>query len=346
MLACCGVASHAEGKLSVYARKLLAGRGQAVPAVMRSAAEGRGLVPAYVHLSPGADPSVLGRLGVEVNIRAGSVVTARIPVDSLAAVSALDCVEYVQTAVPVSPMVDLVRPAVGADRVLAGTGLSRPYTGRGVVVGIIDSGFDYTHPDFYDGVSGELRIRRVWEQGYDGGTPPEGFTYGCEFDTADEILTAAGDVTTNSHGTHVAGIAAGADNSLGYAGIAPDADIVLVSMAGAETENNVNLSDAIAYIYGYAESVGKPCVINMSLGNQSGPHDGTSTFDVIADGLQGPGRLIVGSVGNFGAGKLHAFKDFAGGRPDTLRTFIDYKNALSPQTAGGDIVFASTECFV
>ena len=337
MLACCGVASHAEGKLSVYARKLLAGRGQAVPAVMRSAAEGRGLVPAYVHLSPGADPSVLGRLGVEVNIRAGSVVTARIPVDSLAAVSALDCVEYVQTAVPVSPMMDLVRPAVGADRVLAGTGLSRPYTGRGVVVGIIDSGFDYTHPDFYDGVSGELRIRRVWEQGYDGGTPPEGFTYGCEFDTADEILTAAGDVTTNSHGTHVAGIAAGADNSLGYAGIAPDADIVLVSMAGAETENNVNLSDAIAYIYGYAESVGKPCVINMSLGNQSGPHDGTSTFDVIADGLQGPGRLIVGSVGNFGAGKLHASKDFAGGRPDTLRTFIDYKNSLSPQTAGGDI---------
>ena len=335
MLACCGASVSAQSKLSVYARKLMAGRAGAAQLAVRASAPGR--VPAYIHLTPDADLSALGRMGVEVNLRAGSVVTARIPAGSLAAVSALDCVEYVQTAVPVRQMMDLVRPGIGADRVLSGEGLPGAYSGRGVVVGIIDSGFDYTHPNFYDDASGELRIRRVWEQGYDGGTPPEGFTYGSEFDTPDEILAAEGDVTSNSHGTHVAGIAAGADNTLGYAGIAPGADIVLVSMDGAGTDNNVNLSDAIAYIYDYAEAEGKPCVINMSLGNQSGPHDGTSTFDVLADAMQGPGRIIVGSVGNFGANRLHASKTFAGGAPDTLRTFVDYKNGLSPQTAGGDI---------
>ena len=66
----------------------------------------------------------------------------------------------------------------------------------------------------------------------------------------EEILKVAGDVTSNSHGTHVAGIAAGADSLDGntYYGVAGDADIVLVSM-GETTPNNVNLSDAIAYIY-------------------------------------------------------------------------------------------------
>ena len=61
----------------------------------------------------------------------------------------------------------------------------------------------------------------------------------------------------------------------------------------------------MAYIYRYAESVGKPCVINVSLGVQAGPHDGTSTFDTLADAMLGPGRLLVGSVGNFGGINFH-----------------------------------------
>lgn len=52
------------------------------------------------------------------------------------------------------------------------------------------------------------------------------------------------------------------------------------------------------YIYDYAESVRKPCVINMSLGSHIGPHDGTSTFDQVADNLQGPGKLFAGAAGN------------------------------------------------
>ncbi len=333
MMACAAGAGHAQSKLSPDARRLLAERASA-PTRTASAA----MVQAYVTLAPGGDAAAVERLGCEVNLRSGRLLTARIPVGALADVASLPDVAYVQTATPVAPMMDVARPAGRVDLVQQGEGLAAPFTGNGVVVGIIDSGFDYTHPNFYNGDRTELRIRRVWEQGTATGTPPEGFSYGSEFDTEEEILAAAGDVSTNSHGTHVAGIAAGADRSLGdYHGVAPDADIVLVSMSGADTETNVNISDAIAYIYAYAESVGKPCVINMSLGTQVGPHDGTSTFDVLSDAMQGPGRLLVGSMGNFGGGNFHATKAFAGTAADTLRTFVDFKNGLSASAAGGVI---------
>lgn len=325
-----------QSKLSLYARKLLSQQ-EAVDVVTRTS-QASEMVSAYIHLRPGASSDVLVACGVEVNQHVGDILTVRIPIGQLEVVAALDDVAYVQTAVPVRGMMDKVRAATGVDLVQQGTELPQAYYGDGVVVGIIDLGFEYTHPNFYDVDRENLRIKRVWEQSTTTGTPPEGFSYGTEFDTAEEIEAANGDVTTNSHGSHVAGIAAGADHEdSGYYGVACDADIVLVSMGSERMENNVNLSDAIAYIYNYAESVGKPCVINMSLGNHAGPHDGTSTFDVLADQLQGEGRLLVGSVGNFGGNKFHVSKVFSSAAIDSVRTFIDYRNGLSASTAGGDI---------
>lgn len=332
IMACFSAALHAGSKLSPETRRLLAMQSE-VPTRSVSA-----VVQTYIHLTPGADVSELTRLGVEVNLHFGDIVTARVPVASLQAVSDLDCVTYVQVAQKARPMMDLARVAGRVDLLQQGSGLPQAYDGTGVVVGIIDSGFDYTHPNFYDADGNVLRIKRVWEQSYQGGTPPEGFTYGTEMTTPEQILAAAGDVVTVTHGSHVAGIAAGADRSLGdYHGVAPNADLVLVSIDTEDDQTNVNISDAIAYIYSYAESVGKPCVINMSLGMHTGPHDGTSTFDVIADGLQGPGRLLVGSMGNFGATALHTMKNYSGTASDTLRTFVDYLLTPSTTTVGGDI---------
>ena len=291
-MACAASSAQADGKLSPEARHLLAGRGSVAARTAPA-----GVVSAYIHLAHGADASALAGLGVEVNLRCGDILTARVPVASLAAVASLPGVEYVQAATPVAPMMDVARPAARVDLVQQGAGLPRAYDGTGVVVGIIDSGFDYTHPAFYTADRSELRIKRVWEQGYDGGTPPEG----------------------------------------SYQGVATGADIVLVSISGVDTETNVNISDAISYIYSYAESVGKPCVVNMSLGAQVGPHDGTSTFDVLSDAMQGPGRLLVGSIGNFGATKLHASMVSEGEAPDTLRTFVDYLRTLTASDNGGTI---------
>ena len=116
-------------------------------------------------------PSAWQRLRARAPSACGDIATARIPAGALEAAASLPDVAYVQTAVPVARMMDIVRPAVGADLVQAGSGLPRPFTGRGVVVGIIDAGFDYTHPNFRT-PSGELRIRRVWEQGYGGARRP------------------------------------------------------------------------------------------------------------------------------------------------------------------------------
>ena len=130
------------------------------------------------------------------------------------------------------------------------------------------------------------------------------------------------------------GIATGADNTNDKEvyGVATDADIVLVSYNSTNmyTGDNTAIIDGIKYIFDYAESVGKPCVINMSLGSYWGPHDGTSTFDRLADELQGPGRLLVGSCGNSGGTKYHASKTFEGNKPDTLATFFNFKYTNAP----------------
>lgn len=332
-MACAATQLSAQSKLSPGARHILASQGSAQARIAPA-----GMIPAYIHLAPGAGVSALERLGVEVNLHCGSIVTARVPASALAAVAALDAVAYVQTATAVRPMMDVARSAARVDQVQSGAGLPRAYDGTGIVIGVIDSGLDYTHPNFYNADRTQLRIKRVWEQAYEGGTPPEGFTYGAEFATPEEILAAGGDNMTATHGTHVTGIAAGADTSLGdYHGVAPGADIVLVSLTGEEYANNVNFSDAIAYIFRYADSVGKPCVINMSLGTQNGPHDGTSTFDVVTDAMQGPGRLLVGAIGNFGGTGLHVSKTFGGSRADTLRTFVDFKDLTSYEGGTVDI---------
>ncbi len=325
---------HAQSKLSPYTYKYLhAQKTMSMKDAQRM--QGNEYVSAYIYLNKGADMAILEETGVRINLVLDNIVTAQLPANRIEEIAALEEVKYVQIATPVRPMMDKARLSAGVNKVQDGIELPQAFAGKDVVVGVIDAGFQYGHINFYDRDRQKLRVQRVWEQNYDKGTPPEGFTYGGEFKTVEELLKAAGDVTTNSHGSHVAGIAAGADRLEGntYYGVAGDADIVFVSM-GDRTENNVNLSDAIAYIYKYAESVDKPCVINMSLGTQAGPHDGTSTFDLVADRLQGKGRLLVGSVGNFGAGKFHVSKTFSSISDEPLKTFVKFKTS---RTVTGDI---------
>lgn len=338
----------AQSKLSPSARHLLLQQGafhkaeKSVKALSEKADPT--LFDAYIRVTKDADRQALLRLGVRIHLDLGHILTAKMPLSALPLLEKIEGVEYVQTASAVRPMMDKARAASDADRLASGEGLPHPFRGEGVIVGIIDMGFDYTHPNFFDHEKGELRIKRVWEQNYDKGTPPQGFSYGGELTSAEAILAAGGDVKTNSHGTHVCGIAAGSYNSADtpWHGIAGDAEIVLVSM-GESTANNVNISDAIAYIYKYADSVGKPCVINMSLGQQIGPHDGTSIFDQIADELQGEGRLLIGSVGNFGASPIHISRSMASADDDELRTLIAFKSTPSASNCGGEIDIWGTE---
>ncbi|MGN0087368.1 MAG: S8 family serine peptidase [Alloprevotella sp.] len=336
----------AQTRFSPATRQLLRAVQTAVPARDATSAPLRAnsaverLVPAYLQVTPTASRSQLAELGVRVNLDLDTLLTVQLPLSAFERLSEVEGVRYVQTGTTVYPQLDRAKAETGVDRLQGGTDavLGRAYTGQGVVIGVVDAGFDYTHPAFYTADGTTLRLRRVWEQATTIGTPPEGFTYGSEFTTPEELLRYMGDVTGNSHGTHVAAMAAGAYSAedAPYAGVAPEADLVFVSK-GDVTENNVNISDAIAYIFRYADEVGKPCVVNLSLGNHLGPHDGTSAFDIVADGLQSEGHLLVGSVGNFRRYPLHVSKVFAGATDEPLRTLADYFASPSYSNCGGDV---------
>lgn len=288
----------------------------------------------FLLTSDNYEQSELEKYGFLSGSQSGQIVTGLIPIDNIIEISNSDLIKYVQIGEPAKPLMDAARAATWVDEVHAGTGLPQSYFGNGVVVGIIDNGFDYTHPNFYDGTgSNNYRIKRVWEQNGTG-TPPNGFSYGRELTTQTAILNAQTDLVNQSHGTHVAGIAAGAGGGVNttYMGVAPQSDIILVPT----DLTDIGIADGIAYIMNYATSVGKPCVINMSLGKHIGPHDGTSPFDQYCDGVVGQGKILVGSAGNQGADPLYIGKTFTSS-DNTLYSFVQFPSS-SNGTNGQTII--------
>lgn len=271
---------------------------------------GEANITAFVELS--GDEKALADYGVQVQSRVGDMLTVCIPLRSYVSFAQSGLCSWLDVGSKPLPMLENARAELGIDAIYGGTGLPHGYDGTGVVVGIIDNGFQYDHPAFFDSTGTTLRIKRVWIQADTIGTAPAGYSYGRELTTESEILAARTDSPAAIHGSHVAGIAAGCGglDATGrrYRGIAPNADIVFVSASSIPT-----LYDGITYIRDYAASVGKPCVVNMSLGTQIGPHDGTSSFDRMMDNLheQYPeGFLVVASAGNDGGFKVHLQKAF------------------------------------
>lgn len=188
---------------------------------------------------------------------------------------------------------------------------SAGFTGKGVVVGMVDSGLDWDHPDFWSSPS-DTRILYIWNQTITplgGEAPPPEFGYGVEYDSSDVIAGTPREVDSTGHGTHVMGAAAGdgsATNGLEppgrYAGLAPEAYIIAVKTTWLDAD----VVDGVDYIFRRAEALGLPCVVNLSLGSHYGPHDGTGPFEAAIANLTGPGKIVVGAAGNSGGDPLHA----------------------------------------
>lgn len=209
-------------------------------------------------------------------------------------------------------------------------GFQQAVTGKGVIVGIVDVGFQLNHPAFLDKMGTKNRIVRFWDQTISLGTPPQGYSYGTLYTDVTKIDYKNYDGT---HGTHVAGIAAGSGYgtpNYNQAGNAPDAELVFVNIkysndtipSGARGDYlvaNPAIIDAFEYIFKYADSIGKPAVINLSWGMHTGPHDGTSLFDQAIDGLVGQGKVIVGAAGNERGRNMHFGHTFTG---DTVSAWI------------------------
>lgn len=274
----------------------------------------QGKVSAIIELASGMRSQDLDAYGVTVVSASGNMVTARIPVDRFAELASSGICATIDIGEKQHLMMDNVRTNLGIDQIHAGMNLPQGFDGSGVVVGVIDIGFEYCHPSFYDATGNVLRVKKVWNQKDSTGTAPSGYSYGSEYTTESQMLAAATDDTAQLHGTHVAGIAAGCGAPSGdgtaYKGIAPGADLVLVPVI----LESANIIDAIQYVHSYAQSVGKPCVINMSFGDILGSHDGTGADDRFVTSFvsQHPDSLVlVASAGNSGSDQVHLMKQFS-----------------------------------
>lgn len=235
------------------------------------------------------------------------MVTARIPASRLEEIAALQSVERIEASAPVELDNDSSVVHISANRVHRGElPLVRPFTGKGVIVGLIDSGIHIPHKEFRDpNDSTRSRILAIWSHLVEQGAPPKGFDYGTEY-TQQEIQSEIDEwgmhkILQNDnavgHGTHVCATAAGVN------GVAPEASIIVVqlNLQQSRQELTADLVDAVQYIYTKASELGMPCVINASLGQRYGmPHNGEDALAHAIDELvdEKPGRIFCASAGN------------------------------------------------
>ncbi len=186
--------------------------------------------------------------------------------------------------------------------------LPQAYDGTGVIIGIIDTEIDIYHPDFID-ASGNTRIKYLWSQiDTSGGSTPMPFNYGQEWDAASINAGCLYVPTTSalSHGSVVTGAACGDPDNTLYQGVAPKSDIIFVAAdLGPNFLNNT--VDAVNYIYTKAVFLGKPCVINASVGTYNGSHDGLDLPALSISNLivADSSRSFVAAAGNAGNRLLH-----------------------------------------
>jgi hypothetical protein len=258
------------------------------------------------------------------------IVTGRIPATRIERVRSSPSVRSLKAARPLQPMLAQGVAETGATAALLPSG-NLSNGGRDVVVGIIDYGCDFAHRNFI-GPGGTTRLHSIWHQG--GTTTANSpFGYGREYRAAeiDAALSQpepyralgygpAADTPTQrgSHGTHVMDIAAGNGGGTGAAGFAPQADLIFVDVSHSDLPwsgtsvvdsnfgDSVQLLEAVQYIFDQAGD--RPCVINISLGTNGGPHDGTSLVERGIDRLLAAraGRAVTIAASNSFDDGIHA----------------------------------------
>lgn len=293
------------------------------------------------------DLSPLIDLGLKVNATFGNIITGSIALDDVETLFAHPNVIKIESSREMFKELDnsIINVRANTVRTLTADKLnwtSDSITGRGVVVGIIDSGIDIEHGCFRKmDDSKETRILYLWDQSL---TPQNGETspvnlpadltlnYGVEYDKdwIDEYLESNptnpdapparqvrhNPIEEDNHGSHVSGIAVGngsqsnpnvcCEDAFQYVGVAPEADIIFVKNSELLPSTNLGYStrllEAIKYIHHRAQQLSKPCVINISLGDNNGPHDGTSLTELAIDNLLTTASrlVVVKSAGNEG----------------------------------------------
>ena len=307
---------------------------------------------AFALLKPGAECPTgrLESLGISVSDVIGPLVIMQVPAERLYDLEGVGEIERVVADQMNELHTDVARGTTGVT-VLDGTtevsdngktipaweyaGFPHAYTGKGVVVGVVDQGIEYNHIAFRD-ASGTSRVKKVM-QDYDVNKLPISYT-----DPTD-IAAKTTDYTYGSHGTHTSGIAAGSVVSSyekrDVRGVAPETDLVLCGLGSSLSDSRI--IESVKGIFQYADSKSEPdklvpAVVNISLGSNVGRHDGLNpcciAFDELTLNGTKPGRVIVISAGNEGDEKMSIQQTL--GTLDTdgyqLRTLLKTENAKTP----------------
>ena len=278
----------------------------------------------WINLSEVREPIIIGK-----NSKNEYIVTGRIPIKRIENVRSQKYVNSLKAPQKILPMLNATVTETSASPSQLPNGhLSNG--GEGVVVGVIDYGMDFAHRNFLHG-SNTSRLVTLWDQNGQT-TPTSPFGYGREYTNQDlNFALSQNDPyqaigydpawydprNSGSHGTHVMDIAAGNGLGSGVAGMAPNASLVFVNISHAldpQNENvvgesfgdSVRLLEALKYIFDKAGT--KPCVVNISLGTNGGPHDGTTLVEQGIDSLvsQAPNRAVTISAANSYDDGIHA----------------------------------------
>jgi len=280
-------------------------------------ADARGRVPIIVDLPQNVDARSLGLFEVAPGIGA-----ARLPLDRLSAFGDAHPGLSVSIGSMLHTSMDKARKWDGIPDFTSSLGVGG--TGDGVIVGIVDTGIDITHPGFQDD-AGQTRIAWLITWGEPKGLHPElEDAYGCtDPDQApcaiyaaedlqkmiDGETTLVGDVhDTFGHGTHVASLAAGngrtgTESPPKYIGIAPNATLVIAAPTAGGGFSDDGVLRGTKFIFDRADEMGMAASVNLSIGGDFGPHDGTSALEKGLAAMVGddqPGRALVVAAGNSG----------------------------------------------
>jgi len=225
----------------------------------------------------------------------GAVYIVNVPLSQLGRLAAEDDVVRIETHTGGRMLLDVTPQWINSEPIYSGQALPQAFTGKGVLVGIIDGGFDVTHPAFYATDGQQYRIKRfVDDYGTDDETIGTQTPLGREYATQEDILAKAhsGDIS-ETHGTHCLSIAAGSGYGTPYRGIAYDADLFPISSEVAFGSYAAPSEVArMKYIFDYAEANHQPCVITYSIGFEVRPGDAL-LYEEALQGVQGPGKVLL-----------------------------------------------------
>lgn len=263
---------------------------------------------------------------------------AFLPVDSLGALDQSTSIVRMEANELSNVLNDNSKEILGVNKVWNGIELPQAFRGNGVLAGVMDIGFDFTHPSFRN-EDGSSRVIWFWDPLAENDNPNE---LGRTYTTPDEVLAAehSYNAAQDNHGSHVLGSIAGRGIDGNFAGMAPEADIIggyvplgdipqdfysrlndyLMKTFLPETNGlpmgivNVEISSVIELamlykIFKKADELNKPCVVNWSFGAPSSFSADFTAYETVLNRMLGPGRIVVASAGNDGGMMTYVKKE-------------------------------------